>query len=33
MPPRPSTIWRSGWPCNSPRSRANPRSRPPSAMP
>jgi transposase len=22
-----------GWPCNSPRSRANPRSRPPSAMP
>ncbi|PWK54897.1 transposase [Roseicyclus mahoneyensis] len=33
MRPRSSTTWRSGWPCNSPRSRANPRSRPPSAMP
>ncbi len=33
MPPRSSTIWSDGWPCNSPRSRANPRSRPPSAMP
>ena len=33
MPPRSSTIWRSGWPCNSPRSRENPRSQPPSAMP
>jgi len=32
MPPRSSTILRSGWPCSSPRSRANPRSPPPSAM-
>lgn len=30
--PRSSTIWSDGWPCNSPRSRANPHSRLPSAM-
>jgi transposase len=33
MRPRSSTISRYGWPCNSPRSQANHRSLPPSAMP
>ncbi|MBL4557761.1 MAG: transposase [Rhodobacteraceae bacterium] len=33
MRPRSSTIRNDGWPCNSPRSRENPRSPPPSAMP
>ena len=30
--PRSSTTWSDGWPCNSPRSQENPRSRPPYAM-
>jgi len=33
IPPRSSTIWSAGLPCNSPRSQPNPRLLRPSAMP